>query len=453
MRLPKVSVIMPVYNAGIYLKDAVQDLLRQSFEDFELICVDDGSSDQSLEVLSFFSSVDERVLILQQERKGAGAARNRGMEIAKGKYLLFLDADDRFSVDLLRDAYDRAERFRTDILVYDAGCFDSASDVIIDSDWFTQRECIPDSEVFSYSDISDNIFLFTSACVWNKLYLTEFIRKNIIRFQEIEYRNDVYFAQISLALANRISFLDRKLVYYRRGRSASVSSRVSRGKKPELVFHVVDEVRKKLAELDLLDRGRKGFVDHSVGLISDHLNSINEDNYAQYMELLEGDWYDNLRVPEMKRDDYRNPELYDDMKCLKDKGSVAFISKRLSKLVAENAWLRTQMNAEKGEETEEEKLLFDLGHIPETSRIVLYGAGVRGRKIYERVLETGKYEVVLWADRRFRDIKNPLCEIRNPEEIQHTEYDYIVIGIDDILVAEQIYAYLTGFAEKKKVIF
>lgn len=94
--IPAVSVIIPVYNAAEFLKDGLNSLLKQTLREIEIICVDDGSTDGSLVILKEFEKTDARIRVIHQENQGAGAARNNGMDVARGKYLAFLDADDFF---------------------------------------------------------------------------------------------------------------------------------------------------------------------------------------------------------------------------------------------------------------------------------------------------------------------------------------------------------------------
>lgn len=99
---PKISIIIPVYNAEKYLYDCLDSLINQTLKNTEIICIDDGSTDNSYEILCEYAAKDNRFIILQQENKGAGAARNKGMEIAKGEFLAFLDADDFLNTICLR---------------------------------------------------------------------------------------------------------------------------------------------------------------------------------------------------------------------------------------------------------------------------------------------------------------------------------------------------------------
>ena len=116
----KVSVIMAVYNAERYLRQALESVCQQTLRDIEIICVDDGSTDGSMEILKEFAGQDDRIKILQHLEKtdGAAAARNMGLQAARGEYLSFLDADDWFEPDMLEKAYEKASLRELDVLIF-----------------------------------------------------------------------------------------------------------------------------------------------------------------------------------------------------------------------------------------------------------------------------------------------------------------------------------------------
>ena len=116
--VPLVSVIVPVYNSAKYLVECLDSILNQTLTEIEVICIDDGSTDESLRILERYASCDSRVHILKQENKGAGAARNLGLAVAKGKYLSFLDSDDLFYPNMLKHAYLNAEKYSSDIVIF-----------------------------------------------------------------------------------------------------------------------------------------------------------------------------------------------------------------------------------------------------------------------------------------------------------------------------------------------
>ena len=106
----KVSVILPVYNVSDYLRQCMDSIVGQTLKDIEIICVDDGSTDDSLAILKEYEAKDQRVKVIQQANAGAGAARNKGLEIATGEYLSFLDSDDFFEPDMLEKAIPKRKK-------------------------------------------------------------------------------------------------------------------------------------------------------------------------------------------------------------------------------------------------------------------------------------------------------------------------------------------------------
>ena len=114
----KVSVIIPVYNVQDYLRECLDSILNQTLKELELICVDDGSTDKSLEILREYEKKDNRVIVLTQHNKGAGAARNKGLEIARGEYLSFLDSDDFFATGMLEESYRKCKKENAEVCVY-----------------------------------------------------------------------------------------------------------------------------------------------------------------------------------------------------------------------------------------------------------------------------------------------------------------------------------------------
>ena len=119
-----ISVVIPIFNTAPYLKECLDSVLNQTFTDFEVICVNDGSNDSSLEILKKYQQKDNRIKIINQENKGAGAARNVGIDHSRGEYILFLDSDDYLDKDTLNDCYEIAHSKSLDILLFKIINFD-----------------------------------------------------------------------------------------------------------------------------------------------------------------------------------------------------------------------------------------------------------------------------------------------------------------------------------------
>ena len=213
---PKISIIIPVYNTEKYLKDCLDSLLNQTFNEIEIICVDDGSTDNSLSILKEYAKIDNRIIILKQNNKGAGVARNYGMTIAKGEYLLFLDSDDFFKKEMLEILVNTTKEKKTDIIIFNYIIYNQITGEYTKINLSLEKNWWP-NDLFNFSYEPNKIFTSFRSYPWNKLFLHSFIKENNLYFQNNKRTNDLYFTTTSLALAKRIYYLNKELVYYRVG--------------------------------------------------------------------------------------------------------------------------------------------------------------------------------------------------------------------------------------------
>ena len=212
---PKVSVIIPVYNGETYLRKCLDDILAQTLKEIQVICVNDGSTDGTLDILKEYAGKDSRVLVLDQENTGAGAARNNGLLHAEGEYLSFLDADDFFEPEMLMEAYRHAEKKKADITVFRGDRYDDTEEHYIPMDYSVKSSQLPGKDPFSYHDIPDHTFTVFVGWAWDKLYRRDFVMKDeYLRFQNLRTSNDLFFVFSSLTKAEKISVLDKKLIHH-----------------------------------------------------------------------------------------------------------------------------------------------------------------------------------------------------------------------------------------------
>ena len=113
----KVSVVMPIFNAYKYIRPALESIMEQTLREIEIICVDDGSTDRTLDILKEYQSKDSRIRIITENNAGPAAARNKGLSRVRGEYVIFLDADDFFNPQLVEKLYDVATRDQLDIAI------------------------------------------------------------------------------------------------------------------------------------------------------------------------------------------------------------------------------------------------------------------------------------------------------------------------------------------------
>ena len=188
----KVSVIIPVYNAGKYLCKTIDSVLKQSFKDFEIICINDKSPDNSLEILTEFSKKDGRIKIINNEKNlGAALARNVGIDAAQGEYIYFLDADDYIDEKYLECMVEKIEQENCDIVLNmsiqsesngTASQFHHPSmpEIKKDGEYLDKITTIHDAPCF----------------IWARLYRKSFLNENNLRFLDIHATDDVVFNAI-----------------------------------------------------------------------------------------------------------------------------------------------------------------------------------------------------------------------------------------------------------------
>ena len=277
--MPVVSIIMPVYNALPYLKEAVDSILKQQFADFELICIDDGSTDGSYEVLEQLREKDNRISILHQSNQGAGVARNYGMSIAKGEYLLFLDADDIFLPNLLSDVVKCAKEKKSDITVYRFESYNSITKQNKSCDYAFRKEEWQ-SDVINWKDNPKKIFTSFNPCAWNKLFKKSFIDSIKLTFQNNKRTNDLYFTTIAMALAKRIALLDKVLLFYRIG---NVNSSQATNNIAELdFFKALIGVKTTLEKNLILDELQSAFNELVTNTITHNIKTSKDSGIKIY---------------------------------------------------------------------------------------------------------------------------------------------------------------------------
>ena len=223
----KVSVVMPVYNVEDFLEETLSYVRNQTLKDIEIICVDDGSTDGSLDLLKKIAEEDSRIQVIHQENAYAGAARNNGMDHATGEYIIFWDSDDIFNEDALAHMYDKIRETDSDLCLCASNQYDMLKEKFYETEACIRHEYIPETVPFNKHDIPDTIFNITNNVPWNKLFKRSFIDKHGLRFQDIRQANDTYFSMMALFLADKITYADEVLVSYRVSNSASISGKAS----------------------------------------------------------------------------------------------------------------------------------------------------------------------------------------------------------------------------------
>ena len=259
MKEPKVSVIVPVYNTEPYLRQCLDSIANQTLREIEILCVDDGSTDGSKEILKEYQRKDSRFIILEQQgRLGAGAARNEGLSAARGTYLSFLDSDDFFRPRMLELCADRMERDHSDVAVYSAKQYNTRTGETVYLPWSLQAKYCPKHSPFSPAEMKDFLFNAFQNWPWNKMFRRDLIENNHIRFQEIARTNDAAFVLSTLASAKRISLVRKPLACYRIAAGSSLQS--TNEETPLCFWQAYQETKRRLKARGLYETYEKTFL-------------------------------------------------------------------------------------------------------------------------------------------------------------------------------------------------
>ena len=305
----KVSIIMPVYNAEDFLVECLDSILIWDEINVECICVDDGSSDRSLEILNEYAAKDPRVKVISQENGGAGAARNNGMQYATGEYMWFVDCDDVFEPETLRTMYNMAHKYDSDVHVFRSNQFYDNPDNSMPMTYTIRRELIPVKEPFAGDDIKQSIFSAFVGWPWDKLFRSEFVRENNLKFQVQRTSNDLLFVFSAIAKAERISTSNAVLGHHRRSAGDSLS--VTREKSWRCFYDALCALKDQLTAWGLYDRFEADFVNYSLNFSLWNLNTIVGKVYFELYDKLKDEWWENLGVTSKDEEFFYNLNDYE----------------------------------------------------------------------------------------------------------------------------------------------
>lgn len=282
---PKISIVVPVYNVEKYLGKCLDSLLNQTIKDYEIICVNDGSTDNSLEILKEYAKRDDRIKIISQENAGLGAARNVGIKAAKGTYLGFVDSDDFVDPTLYEKAISRAERNKSDVVIFNVYLYftDSCEKVI-----FRDKRFYSLLESEGYFTAVEHPRVINCIGVWDKIYRRDFIMANEILNPEKRIYEDVLFTIKTLTLAKRISVISDPLIYYRKNTGVSIVDKEVKTDYFKFDFlKNLKECKEFLTSIGLYAHYRLDFLAfQSIWIMFHQSNMQTKDSYIEFERVL-----------------------------------------------------------------------------------------------------------------------------------------------------------------------
>ena len=284
---PKVSIIIPIFNAGNLLYKCLDSVVNQSLKEIEIVCVDDGSSDNSLEILEKYAKKDSRFKVFHQENQGVGTARNNAINQSEGEFIVFLDADDWIEHDMCKRLYAHSTQLNSDLVIFDA--LEHTADNKIDKvSYFSRNEFDKDykSFVFDYKFIKNKLLVSSLGAIWSKFYKSSFIKNNDIRFSKHKIYNDIEFNLESILLADNISYVPEQFYHYMRLGQPSLQTSFREGKDEMIWLDVLWDMFDLFAENSIMDEFRFDFINYCIYYSFDKLMDIDSKYQISFLNQL-----------------------------------------------------------------------------------------------------------------------------------------------------------------------
>ena len=273
----KISIIIPVYNTEKYLKKCLDSIINQTLKSLEIICIDDCSTDNSLNILKEYQLKDNRIKIIEQkENKGQGVARNLGLNIAEGEYIMFLDPDDWLELNALEILYKKSKETNADIIHFN---YIEENEKLKSSNYKNAAKIIKKrfgikakNDGFYSLKNSDGSFLYKfDMQVWDKIYKKDFILKNNINFAPNKHGEDHLFTIGCLISADKIYYVDEYFYHYTK-RNNSERDKIT--DENFCVFENLKLIENLLKEKALLNKYKNDFVKCIIHYLGWNLRKI-----------------------------------------------------------------------------------------------------------------------------------------------------------------------------------
>ena len=287
---PAISIIMPIYNSEKYIEECLNSLIYQTFKNFEIICVNDGSTDNTLNILKKYEKKDERIKIINQYNKGAAVARNIGMKNSKGEYLIFLDSDDIFEITMIEELYAKIKGNNAEIVICNSEYFYTMNNKnIYDEKKYSVFENNIKNNIFSSFDIKKDFFNFFIWWPWDKIFKKKYIENLGINFQNLKSSEDLIFICSAVISSKKILILDKVLIKHRIGIITSFEN--SSEKSCDNFYYAFKELKKFIKEKGLYKRFKQDFINYVASYSIYQLENMIGKSFCFLYKNLRNNWW------------------------------------------------------------------------------------------------------------------------------------------------------------------
>lgn len=282
----KVSIIIPVYNIEKHLKQCLDSVINQSLQEIEIICVNDGSTDNSPQILEEYAQKDDRIIIINKSNEGLAAARNTGMSYAKGEYIGFVDSDDWVELDMYEKLYENAQIYNSEIVMSPMHIFDDTNSKLkYDDPYFTLEHFNEEFDNCTFNHLDTKEFIFKiNVTAPNKLYKFQFLENIDANFPEGLVFEDNPFFFYTYLQANKVSLIRDYQYFYRINRPGSIIKKAD-GKFFDLIK--IHELTKNIfVQTNNYEEYEIDLINYSMGSIFSRFRQVDEKYKKDFFNLI-----------------------------------------------------------------------------------------------------------------------------------------------------------------------
>ena len=296
--MTKVSVVIPVYNVEDYLEECLESIINQTLKDIEIICINDGSTDNSLKILEDYAEKDGRIKIYSQENSGLSASRNQGIKLSRGEYIYFIDSDDYLELETLQELYVMSKSLDLDILIFKLINFYDDTREKYTTNYYEMSFLKPyEGKIFNFDTIGGRI-LDIAVSVPGK-----FFKKSLIfsmKFPEgLIFEDNLFFAEAMLKAKN-VSFLDKHF-YNRRIRSGSITN--TKTIKFADTIIIANRIMDLFKEFRSYDKFKKRLIEKKIYSTFNRFSQVDEVYKEEFFNRIQEDFKNHEK-------EFKNDELF-----------------------------------------------------------------------------------------------------------------------------------------------
>ncbi len=436
----KVSVIVPIYNGEKYLRQCLNSLGDQTYGNIEIICVNDGSTDDTLNILSEYAQNDNRFIVVNQKNTGAGGARNAGLKIATGEFIIFIDSDDYVEKKMLEESLCVLEETGADLLLFGVNTIDDKNE-INKAEWLLDVKGLGGKNLVYTKDIYNKLFFITACNPWNKIFRASYLDELNILFGNTKRANDVFFVGLSLAASSKIAVLNKQMINYRMHSNSLQGTDTGDN---DDYYIALKELKNGLEERNLYDSVKGSFLRMALRQCVDKVWLCKSQYAIDRFETIKASLeFDSIDLDELKEQDYILYSKYKVCNQIKEIQTLSFVKKMYDESFSVIGMYQECISELREDTADYEKTIAkkhwryrNLDQI-KNKRIILYGAGDVGRDYYTQFADSS-VDVVSWIDKNWSNLKNDISCIESIEAGITKDFDYIVIAIRNKEVVSQI---------------